>query len=671
MSDMKEIKSKIRQLIDEINFHNYQYHGMDDPKISDHEFDKLVKTLLVLEKENPQLIQVDSPTQRVGSKPIDGFTQIEHLTPMLSLDNVFSIDELISFEKRVKDRISLKENIEFIAEPKLDGVAVNLVYESGKLSYATTRGDGTTGEDVTHNILTIKSIPIKLKSSSPPKRIEIRGEVIISKDDFKKMNKDNADKDMKVFANPRNAAAGSIRQLDPNISQERPLRFYAHGYGLFSDEGNFASHSDVMSYLSDAGVVVSPYSEVVTGSSECSRYYEKIDTIRHSLDFEIDGVVYKVNNISYQKELGFVSKAPRWAIAHKFSSIEVESKILDIDFQVGRTGTITPVAKLKPINVGGVIVSNATLHNMDEINRKDVRKGDYVFVRRAGDVIPEIVSVNTRKRSKKTEEIIFPKQCPSCGSEITRKDGESAVKCIGGNICPDQRKEGLKHFVSRKAFDIDGLGEKILNQLFDTNMISSTSDLFTLSIDDLMSLDRMGAKSSQNLISSIEASKVINFDRFIYALGINDVGLATSKSLSESFSSLENLINTEIDDLLIIHDIGPVVANNILSFFNDSKNKENIDRLIDLGVNIMYESETDSQILNDKTFVITGSLTKMTRTDVKDLIERNGGSVKSSVSKKTSYLLAGENPGSKIKKANDIGVSIINEEELSDLIKNG
>ena len=666
---MKDIEKKIKTLIDEINFHNYQYHGMDDPKISDHDFDQMVRALHDLEKNYPQLIQADSPTQRVGSKPIDRFIQIDHITPMLSLDNVFTKDELISFEKRIKDKLSLKENIEFIAEPKFDGVAVNLVYESGILSYATTRGDGKTGEDVTHNILTIKSIPITLNTSSPPEKIEIRGEIIISKNDFEKMNRENEAKNLKVFANPRNAAAGSIRQLDPNIAKSRPLRFYAHGYGFLSNENDFNNHSDVIKYLNDSGIVISPLSQIVTGAEECDKYYQNIDSTRDSLDFEIDGVVYKVNNISYQKELGFVSKAPRWAIAHKFSSVEVESKILDVDFQIGRTGTITPVAKLDPINVGGVMVSNATLHNMDEISRKDIRNGDHVFVRRAGDVIPEIVSVNKKKRSQQTKKIVFPKQCPSCGSEIVRKEGESAAKCTGGSVCPDQIKEGLKHFVSRNAFDIEGLGEKIIDQLLDSNLIRTTSDLFSLNSDELISLERMAEKSSQNLLISIEESKMISFDRFIYAQGINDVGLATSKSLSENFSSLEELKNTGIEELLMIRDIGPIVANSILDFFKDIKNLDNIDRLIEKGVEIIYQSENDSQILSGKTFVITGTLKNMTRSEAKNFIENNGGKVTSAVSKNTNYLLAGDNPGSKIKKAEDIGVSIINEDQMLDLIK--
>ena len=668
---MRNIESRIKQLIDEINFHNAQYHGLDDPKISDHDFDQLVRELVNLENDHPELIQTESPTQRVGSKPINRFTQIDHLEPMLSLDNVFSDDELLSFEQRIKGKLNSTEDIEFIAEPKLDGVAINLVYESGNLKYATTRGDGITGEDVTHNVLTIKSIPIKLNAPTAPELIEVRGEIIITKKDFEEMNHENASKDLKIFANPRNAAAGSIRQLDPNIAKHRPLKFYAHGYGLLSNRQEFSSHQDVINYFKDSGLIMTPHSRLVSGTSECITYYEEINALRDSLGFEIDGVVYKVNNLSYQKELGSVSKAPRWAIAHKFSAIEVESRIINVDFQVGRTGTITPVAKLKPINVGGVMVSNATLHNMDEIKRKDIRNGDFVFVRRAGDVIPEIVSVNKTKRDKTVKKIIFPETCPSCDADIIRKEGESAVKCTGGNKCPDQIKEGIKHFVSRKAFDIEGLGERIIDHLLESSMISNTSDLYSLDVDTLITLDRMGTKSSENLISSIEASKNISFGRFIYAQGIKDVGLATSNSLADNFSTLDDLIHADIDQLTNIQDIGPVVADSILKFLENIKNLENIEQLIKMGVEIEYQQNKDSQILKNKTFVLTGSLASMTRSDAQQMIENNGGKVTSSVSQNTSYLVAGENPGSKIKKASNIGVNIISEDQLVKLINDG
>ena len=416
---------------------------------------------------------------------------------------------------------------------------------------------------------------------------------------------------------------------------------------------------------------MTPHSKLVTGTSECITYYEEINALRDSLDFEIDGVVYKVNNLSYQKKLGFVSKAPRWAIAHKFSAIEVESRIINVDFQVGRTGTITPVAKLKPINVGGVMVSNATLHNIDEIKRKDIRNGDFVFVRRAGDVIPEIVSVNKNKRDKRVKKIVFPKACPSCGADIVRKEGESAAKCSGGNNCTDQIKEGIKHFVSRKAFDIEGLGEKIIDHLLESNMISNTSDLYSLDTETLITLDRMGKKSSENLISSIESSKNISFDRFIYAQGIKDVGLATSKSLADNFSSFDDLINADIDELTNIQDIGPVVADSILKFLGNIKNLKNIEQLIKMGVEIEYQQDKDSQVLKNKTFVLTGSLASMTRSDAQRMIEDNGGKVTSAVSQNTSYLVAGENPGSKIKKASNIGVNIISEDQLVNLINDG
>ena len=665
---MKEVKLEIKKLVDQINFHNHQYHGLDNPQISDETFDQLIRELLRLEHDYPELIQTDSPTQRVGSRPIDRFTQTEHLKPMLSLDNVFTIDELYSFEKRVKDKLDLSEDIEFIAEPKLDGVAVNLVYESGNLKYATTRGDGQTGEDVTHNVITIKSIPLKLNNYKPPTIIEIRGEIIITKNDFELMNKKNAEEDEKIFANPRNAAAGSIRQLDPSIAQERPLKFFAHGFGFFSNEDDYSSYHDVMEMIKKSGVITTQESALVSGVIGCMTYYEMINSKRDSLEYEIDGVVYKVNNLSYQKNLGFISKAPRWAIAHKYSSLKVESRIIDIDFQVGRTGAITPVAKLEPTNISGVIVSNATLHNMDEIKRKDIHCGDYVFVRRAGDVIPEIVSVNFNKRSDQIKKIIFPKYCPSCGGNIIRKKGESASKCTDGYNCPDQIKEGLKHFVSRKAFDIEGLGVKIIDQLLEEKLIRTSADLFSLNKSELVCLDRMGEKSSQNLIESIENSKMIVFDRFIYAQGINDVGIATSKSLSNSYESLDDLINTDLDALLEIHDIGPIVAESILDYFKEKKNIKILSRLLESGVVIEYIQPVASQTLKNKIFVLTGTLSSMTRSEAQSIIEVNGGKTTSSVSKNTTYLVTGDNPGSKVKKASDIGVKIITEDEFAELI---
>ena len=665
---MKEVKLEIKKLVDQINFHNHQYHGLDNPQISDETFDQLIRELLRLEHDYPELIQTDSPTQRVGSRPIDRFTQTEHLKPMLSLDNVFTIDELYSFEKRVKDKLDLSEDIEFIAEPKLDGVAVNLVYESGNLKYATTRGDGQTGEDVTHNVITIKSIPLKLNNYKPPTIIEIRGEIIITKKDFELMNKKNAEEDQKIFANPRNAAAGSIRQLDPSIAQERPLKFFAHGFGFFSNEDDYSSYHDVMEMIKKSGVITTQESTLVSGVIGCMTYYEMINSKRDSLEYEIDGVVYKVNNLSHQKDLGFISKAPRWAIAHKYSSLKVESRIIDIDFQVGRTGAITPVAKLEPTNISGVIVSNATLHNMDEIKRKDIHCGDYVFVRRAGDVIPEIVSVNLNKRSDQIKKIIFPKYCPSCGGNIIRKEGESASKCTDGYNCPDQIKEGLKHFVSRKAFDIEGLGVKIIDQLLEEKLIRTSADLFSLNKSELVCLDRMGEKSSQNLIESIENSKMIVFDRFIYAQGINDVGIATSKSLSNSYESLDDLINTDLDALLEIHDIGPIVAESILDYFKEKKNIKILRRLLESGVVIEYIQPVASHTLKNKIFVLTGTLSSMTRSEAQSIIEINGGKITSSVSKNTTYLVTGHNPGSKVKKASDIGVKIITEDEFAELI---
>ena len=658
----KNIKQKYQNKIIEFKINNKLYYEKSSPKISDKDFDKLKKEILDLEKKYSFLKSDFSPSQSVGFKPSKNFLKFTHRQKMLSLSNAFNKEDLINFEKKILNFINEKVYLEYSVEPKIDGISASLTYKNGVLVYGVSRGDGKEGEIITDNLKTIKDIPLKIENNNFPKDIEIRGEVFINKNDFEKIKYN--------FANPRNAASGSLRQKNPNITKKIPLRFIAYTFGFFKNN-KFKKQSDFLSALKKWGFKTSKFNKIISGKDNLIKNHQEFENKRYEIEYDIDGLVYKINDLDLQKRLGFAANAPRWATAHKFSAEKAFSEILKIEIQIGRTGALTPVAKIKPVNIGGVVVSNATLHNMDEINRKDVRKGDYVFVRRAGDVIPEIVSVNKRKRSNITKRIIFPDQCPSCGSEIIRKQGESAAKCTGGSICPDQTKELLKHFVSRKAFDIEGLGEKILDQLLESNMISSTSDLFRLNIDDLISLDRMGKKSSQNLISSIEASKNISFDRFIYAQGIHDVGLATSKSLSKCFSSLEKLINTEMDELLIIHDIGPVAANNIISFFNDSKKIKNIDRLIDLGVVIIYGSEMDSDILNDKTFVITGTLQKMTRTDVKDLIEKNGGRVTSSISKKTSYLVAGDNPGSKIKKAADIDVSIINEEQLSELIKNG
>ena len=666
---MKELLKKYEMLKEEIQLHNYNYHAKDNPTISDSEYDKLFRELLSFEEQNPNLVTSDSPSQRVGFTPLDEFETYEHSVPMLSLANVFSELEFLDFHDRILKRLVNIDDFDYFCEPKMDGAAVSLIYKDGILDRAVTRGDGRVGEDISQNVKTIRSIPQKLLSpdNKIPSLIVIRGEIFISKASFEDMNNFAMKNDAKVFANPRNAASGSLRQLDPKITSKRPLSFIAHGLGECKGI-DFSSISDFYEHLKTWKIPTSDLCKKVSTKEECLEFHEKILAQRDSIPYEIDGVVFKVNDYDLHKRLGFISRAPRWAIAHKFPAEEATTILEDIEFQVGRTGILTPVARLNPVIVGGVTVKNATLHNIDEIKRLGIDVGDRVILRRAGDVIPKIVKVVEKYPESRPVQI--PKKCPCCKADVIRVN-TSDLMCTGGFNCDAIKKGQIIHFVSRKAFDIEGLGEKILDQLLESNMISSSSDLFKLNIDDLISLDRMGKKSSQNLISSIEASKNISFDRFIYAQGIHDVGLATSKSLSECFSSLEKLINAEMDDLLMIHDIGPVAANNIISFFTDSKNIKNIDRLIDLGVQITYESEMDSHILNDKTFVITGTLQNMTRTDVKNLIEKNGGRVTSSISKKTTYLVTGDNPGSKIKKAADIGVNIINEEQLSELIKNG
>lgn len=666
---MESIKEQIRQLIDEINRHNYQYHSLDQPLISDDEYDGLFNRLLQLEKEYPDELLPESPTQRVGSKPIDGFKQVEHSKPMLSLENAFTHDELNSFEKRISDKIETTDPIVYVSEPKLDGVAINLKYLNGTLEVATTRGDGFFGEDVTHNIRTIKSIPLKLIKAKQPSLIEVRGEVFISKSDFKQMNENLINQSLKPFANPRNAAAGSIRQLDPRITNKRPLKFIAHGYGLMNLDEPLETYYEVIQFIHTLGLPISKELNLCKNINDCKKYYERILNIRDSLDYEIDGVVYKVNNLSDQDKLGFVSRAPKWAIAHKFSSGQVETTIIDIEFQVGRTGALTPVAKLKPVKVSGVIVSNATLHNMDEIKRKDIRIGDSVFIRRAGDVIPEVVKIIIKKRPSSSKNIQPPKVCPSCGSLAIRGKGEAAYKCSGGLKCKAQLREYLKHFVSRKAFDIDGLGEKIIDQLLEKQLVNSSSDFFKLNIEEIVTLERMAEKSSINLMSSINNAKQIDFNRFIYGLGINDVGETTAKTLANQYKNIEELIQATTDELETINDIGPIVANNIFNFFKDSLNIKNINQLFKLGVIIKYPYHTrDNGPLTGQTFVITGTLKNQSRETAEKSIEELGGSVKSSMSKKTNNLIVGHKPGSKLKKAQELNINIINEIKFEKII---
>ena len=666
---MKTTKEQIRKLIDEINRHDYQYHSLDKPLISDDEYDGLFNKLLQLEKEYPDEVLPESPTQRVGSEPIGSFNQVEHSKPMLSLENAFIDDELDSFDKRIGDKIGTTDPIVYVSEPKIDGVAISLKYLNGSLDVATTRGDGFFGEDVTHNIKTIKSIPLKLVNSKPPSLIEVRGEVFISKSDFKQMNDDLIAQSLKPFANPRNAAAGSIRQHDPKITNKRPLKFIAHGYGLIDLDQPLETYYEVIQFINTLGLPISKELNLCMNINDCKKYYERILNIRDTLDYEIDGVVYKVNNINDQDKLGFVSRAPRWAIAHKFSSGQVETTITDIEFQVGRTGALTPVAKLKPVIVSGVTVSNATLHNMDEIKRKDIRIGDSVFIRRAGDVIPEVVKIILKKRPSSSKNIQAPKACPSCGSPATREDGEAAYKCSGGLKCKAQLREYLKHFVSRKAFDIDGLGEKIIDQLLENQLVNSTSDFFNLNIEDIVKLERMAEKSSINLISSINNAKQIDFNRFIYGLGINDVGETTAKTLANQYKNIDELIQTTTNELETINDIGPIVANNIFDFFKNESNIKNINQLFKLGVIIKYPNHINNNgPLSGQTFVITGRLENQSRESAEKSIEGLGGSVTSSISKNTNNLIVGDKPGSKLKKAQKLNINIINEINFEKII---
>ena len=674
MAESASLQKELDELRDQIRFHNYRYHVLDDPEIPDVEYDRLVRRLQALEKEHPGLVTPDSPTQRVGDSPIAAFGTVQHRVPMLSLDNAFSEDELRDFHRRVTDRLELEEDSEdlrYAAEPKLDGAAVSLLYEKGKLVRGATRGDGTTGEDITHNVRTIEAVPLRLLGDDYPETLEVRGEVFMPKAGFEAYNKKASSAGEKTFVNPRNAAAGSLRQLDPKLTAERPLDIYIYSAGLVENGELPGHHSEILQRLHEWGFKICPEYKVVNGVDGCLEYYEDIAARRESLPYEIDGVVYKVDSRRQQQELGFVSRAPRWAIAHKFPAQEELTEVEGVEFQVGRTGAVTPVARLSPVFVGGVTVSNATLHNIDELHRKDVRVGDTVIIRRAGDVIPEVVSVVGSRRPKGTRRVQLPKKCPVCGSAVSREDGEAVARCTGGLYCAAQRAEALKHFVSRKAMDIEGLGAKLIEQLVAIDRIHTPADIYQLTRDELADMDRMGEKSAENLIASIEKSKSTTLARFLFSLGIREVGEATAASLAGHFGKLPDCMVASEEQLLEVPDVGPVVASRIRSFFDEPHNIDVIERLQNSGVHwsdLEPQKAAADGALSGKTFVLTGTLNDMTRDEAKARIQALGGKVTGSVSKKTDYVVFGEKAGSKLTKATTLGVETLDENQFRVLI---
>jgi len=667
-------KNKPQQRIDalreEINAHNYSYYVLDNPEIPDSEYDRLLRKLSEIENQYPELITPDSPTQRVGATPLDSFSEVQHEVPMLSLGNAFSDQDMSDFDKRIREAVE-KDNIEYAAEPKLDGLAISLLYKEGLLTRAATRGDGRTGEDVTLNIRTIDAIPLKLRGKDYPELLEVRGEVVMPKAGFEKLNQQQIEKGEKPFVNPRNAAAGSLRQLDPKITATRPLSFYSYGVGLVDGMVLPKKHSTVMSMLQSWGLRINPASKVVKGATGCLEYYEALSKIRNDLPDEIDGIVYKVDNIEFQDIMGFVARAPRWAIARKFPAQEEMTTLLGIDIQVGRTGALTPVARLEPVFVGGVTVSNATLHNQDEIDRLDVRVGDRVIVRRAGDVIPQIVSVVKSKREGKPRRFQLPKTCPVCNSETVRFDDEAVTYCTGGLFCEAQRKEAIKHFASRRAMNIDGLGDKLVEQLVDEGLIHTIADLYHLDVKNLIKLERMAEKSATNLVESLEKSKTTTLARFVFALGIHSIGETTAQTLANHFCSLESIMHATEVQLLEVPDIGPIVAKNLMTFFKQEHNIEVVNQLLKAGIHWpKIEQKADGeQPLLGQTFVITGTLETMGRNDAKTALQNLGAKVAGSVSKKTSHVVIGENAGSKAQKAAELGINLLDENALIGLLK--
>ena len=666
----QEIELKIKKIRDDLTFHNYCYYILDDPEISDAEYDRLMRELQSLEQQYPELITPDSPTQRVGATPLEAFETVAHTLPMLSLDNGFDEAEIREFDTRIKKLLSQGEKIEYVVEPKFDGLAVELVYEAGRFNVGSTRGDGTVGENITQNLKTIRTVPLRLIDHKlpVPERLEVRGEVVIPIQAFEELNKQREQGDEPLFANPRNAAAGSLRQLDPKITATRPLEIFFHSIGQVIGY-TFDSHWHFLDSISTWGLRVTPERRLCQNLNEIYQFYKELEEKREQLPYEIDGLVIKVNNFAQRDSIGIKSRSPRWAVAYKFPAKQEITQILDINAQVGRTGTLTPVAIMKPVQIGGVEVSRATLHNQDEIDKKDIRIGDWVVVQRAGDVIPEVVKVIESRRTGNERRYQLPDTCPVCGSHVVRLPGEAAHRCQNLS-CPAQLKQQIHHFASRGAMDIEGLGDKLIDQLVEKGLVKDTADLYFLTKPQWSNLERMADKSAQNIIDALEKSKNISLDRFIYSLGIRFVGEHSAVLLANHFRTLSNLKKTTYDDLLTIYEIGPQSAQSLVQFFDEPKNLNTIDRLLKAGIKIQQKEAAASDQLAGKTFVFTGTLERMTRDDAEKLVASLGGHAASSVSKKTDYVVVGAEPGSKAVKARELGVTILNEEEFKQLLSN-
>ncbi len=666
MSATDTIAREIDRLRSEINRHNYLYHAVDQPEIADAEFDRLFQALKKLESAHPELISDDSPTQRVGSAPLAAFTQIRHEMPMLSLDNAFGEQDVFDFDRRVKTRLASETVIAYACEPKIDGVAVSLLYEDGRLVRGATRGDGTTGEDITLNVRTIESVPLRLLGGDYPARLEVRGEIYFSKSAFNRMNERAEESGTKAFANPRNAAAGSLRQLDSALTAERKLSMFCYSVGIVEGGVLPTTQSGILDRLQKWGLRINPLVQVKTGADGCVEYFNTIVEQRETLDYEIDGVVFKVDDMDLQRKLGMLTRTPRWAIAHKFPAEEGVTVLSDVEFQVGRTGAITPVARLEPVKVGGVTISNATLHNMDEVERLGLVIGDTVVVQRAGDVIPKIITALVEKRPGNAKLIKLPENCPACGSAILQSEGEVIARCTGGLSCSAQVKERIRHFASRLALDIEGLGEKLVFQLVDEGLVSDPSDLYRLNEEQLVSLPRMAPKSANNLLAALEKSKQTTLPRFIYALGIHEVGEATARNLALHFRDVTALQQAELEALQSVADVGPIVAGKIYQFFRQAVNARVVESLLhEVGLHWeMEDALVDSRTLEGQTWVLTGTLTSLTRSEAKTRLQSLGAKVAGSVSAKTSCVVAGDAAGSKLTKAQDLGIKVLSELDL-------